>query len=135
MERFVEAQENTYAAALQEIKAGQKTSHWMWYIFPQIQGLGYSAMSKLYAIKNIAEATEYLAHPILGARLMEICNALLELEDENATAIFGITDAAKLKSCMTLFNEVPDADTVFEKVLCKYFECKKDKATLEILEL
>lgn len=133
MERFLEAQENTFKHALLEIKNGEKTGHWMWYIFPQIKGLGFSTMSQMYAIKNIEEAAEYLQHPVLGLRLIEISEALLHCDTNNAVEIFGITDAEKLKSCMTLFSEVPDTNVVFENVLCYFFNCKKDKATLSFL--
>src|SRR6476661_4838529 len=102
LKRFTEAQERDYATALAEIKRGRKRSHWMWYIFPQIAGLGFSQTSKFYAIKDIGEAESYLAHAILGARLIEISNALLEIEGKTANQIFGSPDDAKLKSSMTL---------------------------------
>jgi uncharacterized protein (DUF1810 family) len=133
LERFIEAQEKDYETALAEIKAGRKRSHWMWYIFPQINGLGYSEISKFYAIKDLAEAGRYLRHPVLGSRLAEICSELLKAPGNNATAIFGSPDDMKLKSCMTLFNEVAGADVVFLSVLEKFFNGAKDEQTLKIL--
>src|ERR1700733_8570702 len=100
LERFVKAQERDYAVALSEIKSGRKCSHWMWYIFPQVAGLGFSEMSRYYGIKDLHEAAEYLAHPLLGKRLMEIASALLELPGNDATAIFGSPDDLKLHSSM-----------------------------------
>lgn len=133
LQRFVYAQKNDYAVALSEIQNGRKRSHWMWYIFPQVQGLGFSEMSKHYAIKNSDEAKAYLAHPVLGKRLAEISNALLSLQANNATSVLGSPDDVKLKSCMTLFASLPDADGLFRKVLDKFFAGKEDKATLEKL--
>src|SRR5687768_7508760 len=103
LQRFITAQQNDYPAALAEIKQGRKRSHWMWYIFPQIAGLGFSETSRYYALKNIAEAQEYLNHPILGSRLIEICTVLLKLPTNNATHVFGSPDDLKLRSCITLF--------------------------------
>ncbi len=128
--RFLDAQNGDYAIALSEIKAGKKRSHWMWYIFPQIAGLGYSEMSKRYAIQDLQEATAYLKHPVLGLRLVEISNALLNLPGNNANQVMGSPDDLKLKSSMTLFASVPDTDTVFSAVLKKYFNGTKDEATL-----
>ena len=133
LQRFLDAQENDYAAALAEIRAGRKRSHWMWYIFPQIKGLGMSETSKFYAIKNFAEAEVYLAHPVLGKRLVEISNALLEIEGKTANQIFGSPDDVKLKSSMTLFGAVKNTNPVFQKVLDKYFDGAKDKRTLELI--
>ncbi len=104
--RFIEAQERDYSIALEEIKKGRKQGHWMWYIFPQIQGLGYSSTSQYYAIQNIEEATEYLNDTILGSRLIEICSALLKLDCNDAYSIFGNPDHLKLKSSVTLFLQV-----------------------------
>ena len=106
----------------------------MWYIFPQIQGLGFSQTSKHYAITNKKEAISYLKHPVLGTRLIEICHALLQLSEKNATNIFGYPDELKLKSSMTLFASLPDADPVFQAVLNKFFSREKDEKTLQILE-
>ena len=121
LERFLEAQERTYAVALQEIRNGYKESHWMWFIFPQIAGLGMSYMAEYYAIRNLEEARNYLHHPVLGQRLVEISEALLELETYDPIEVFGPIDAMKLRSCMTLFEMVNDGDSpVFRLVLEKY---------------
>ena len=133
LKRFTDAQKSDYATALSEIKNGRKRSHWMWYIFPQIQGLGYSSISKHYALQNGQEAEAYLQHPELGSRLIEISQVLLELEGNNATKVFGTPDDLKLRSSMTLFASVPGADPVFEQVLKKYFNGAKDENTLRIL--
>lgn len=134
LERFVNAQETDYNTALREIKNGRKRSHWMWYIFPQIAGLGFSQTSRFYAIKNIREAAEYLSHPILGKRLIEICTALLQLESDNANDIFGSPDDLKLRSSMTLFSTIPGADPVFQEILNKFFSGEKDVKTVQILQ-
>jgi len=133
LQRFLDAQQSSYQTALTEIKNGRKRSHWMWYIFPQIQGLGFSETSRFYAIKNISEAEEYLKHPILGSRLIEICNAVLGLESNNANKIFGSPDDLKLKSSMTLFAALNHTDPVFQLVLDKFFNGTKDNATLRII--
>jgi uncharacterized protein (DUF1810 family) len=133
LERFVEAQESDYAIALSEVKQGRKQSHWMWYIFPQVMGLGYTSTSIHYSIKDVDEAKAYLAHPVLGKRLIEISNALLHLETNDARKVFGNPDNAKLKSSMTLFSLVPGADNVFQKVLNKFFKGRKDEKTLQLL--
>lgn len=134
LNRFLTAQERDYETALAEIKGGRKRSHWMWYIFPQIAGLGFSETSKFYAIKDRAEAEAYLQHPVLGKRLIEISNALLELEDNHATRIFGSPDDLKLKSSMTLFAALPDTDPVFGQVLAKFYNGIHDWETLRLLE-
>ena len=133
LERFIEAQKNDYAIALSEIKNGRKESHWMWYIFPQAMGLGYTSTSIHYSIKDLDEAKAYLEHPVLGNRLIEISNVLLQLETDDAHKVFGNPDTAKLKSSMTLFSLVPGADNVFQKVLDKFFNGKKDEKTLQLL--
>jgi uncharacterized protein (DUF1810 family) len=133
IERFLDAQKTDYAIALSEIKNGRKRSHWMWYIFPQIQGLGFSETSKYYAIKDIAEAGAFLNHPVLGERLVSICKALLDLKENKANGIFGSPDDIKLKSSMTLFASVPKADPVFQSVLDKFFDGKQDRATLRLI--
>ncbi len=133
LERFLDAQKNDYATALSEIKNGKKESHWMWYIFPQAMGLGYTSTSIHYSIKDLDEAKAYLDHPVLGKRLIEITNAALALETNDARQVFGSPDNLKLKSSMTLFSLVPDADKVFEKVLDKFFDGKKDEKTLQLL--
>ncbi|WP_214071764.1 DUF1810 domain-containing protein [Mucilaginibacter sp. dw_454] len=133
LERFIGAQEETYTDALAEIKHGRKRSHWMWFVFPQIQGLGFSEMSKRYAIKGIDEAEAYLNHPVLGQRLIEICMALLALDSNDAYEIFGAPDDMKLRSSMTLFASLPDAYPVFKSVLDKFFNGAMDNATLHLL--
>ena len=133
LSRFIKAQENLYELALSEMRKGKKQSHWMWYIFPQLTGLGRSGTSRIYGIKNLEEASSYLQHPLLGKRLEEISNVLLQLPVSNAHTIFGSPDDLKLRSCMTLFSEVPGAPPVFENVLKKYFNDIKDPLTLELL--
>jgi uncharacterized protein (DUF1810 family) len=135
LERFVNAQQQNYASALAEIKNGKKRSHWMWYVFPQVKGLGHSDTAKFYAINSMQEAEDYLAHPILGKRLIEICNALLNLESNDAHEIFGNPDDLKLKSSMTLFSYVPKAHPAFRQVLNKFFEGSMDDRTLAICGL
>ena len=132
LQRFIAAQQSDYSIALSEIENGKKRSHWMWYIFPQIFGLGFSETSKFYSIKSIKEAEEFLRHPLLGKRLIEISNALLQLTTNDAHEIFGSPDDVKLQSSMTLFSILPEADPVFNKVLEKFFEGKKDKKTIDI---
>lgn len=133
LNRFIIAQNDVYDRALAEITNGRKESHWMWYIFPQVQGLGFSETSKLYAIKNIEEAEDYLAHPVLGNRLVEISGALLNLKTKNANSIFGSPDDIKLQSCMTLFCSLSNSHSVFQAVLDKFFEGVKDTKTLQII--
>ena len=133
LQRFINAQEKDYDTALAEISQGRKRSHWIWYIFPQIQGLGFSETSKFYAIKNIDEAAEYLKHPILGERLIRICHALIKNSGDDANKIFGSPDDMKLKSSMTLFAALPGTDPVFQKVLDKFFNGTRDSKTIEIL--
>ena len=132
LERFLKAQERDYATALNEIKNGRKTSHWIWYIFPQIAGLGFSSTSKYYSIKDKNEAIEYLKNKTLKNRLIEICEALLSLESDDATYVMGYPDDLKLKSSMTLFDEVSDID-VFKKVLDKFYKGEKDEMTISLL--
>lgn len=134
LQRFTDAQQTDYDIALAEIKKGKKRSHWMWYIFPQIQGLGFSETSKYYAIQNKEEAMAYMRHPVLGSRLIAICQVLLQLAEKNAGNIFGYPDDMKLKSSMTLFASLPNADAVFQAVLNKFFNGKKDEKTMQILE-
>ncbi len=130
LKRFLDAQESDYQIALAEVKNGKKRSHWMWYIFPQIHGLGFSEVSKFYAIKDIPEAEAFLNHPVLGDRLVRISTELLNLAARNATAVFGSPDDLKLKSSMTLFSSIPNADPVFQLVLNKFFNGTKDGKTL-----
>lgn len=135
LERFITAQKAVFQTAMAEIQNGKKTSHWMWYIFPQLQGLGFTETSKFYAISNIDEAKEFLQHRLLGPRLILMCNTLLELKTTDAHGIFGSPDDRKLKSCMTLFAAVSPTDPVFEKVLDKFYNGLKDHITLKILNL
>lgn len=117
LDRFVRAQDGTFATALTEIRSGRKRSHWMWYVLPQIAGLGFSAMSQRYAIRSAAEARAYLAHPVLGPRLIECVEALLKVERRSAHEIFGSPDDLKLRSCATLFAQVTPPGSVFEQLL------------------
>ena len=121
LERFINAQENSYKIALKEIQNGEKRSHWMWFIFPQIDGLGMSSMSREYSIKNQQEAKKYLDHNILGNRLIEITRALMKIEQKSARSIFGYPDDLKLKSSMTLFKIISPDNKLFSDVLVKYF--------------
>ena len=132
LDRFVHAQAPDYDRALSELRAGHKRSHWMWYVFPQIEGLGSSAMSRQYSIKSEAEARAYLEHPVLGARLRECFAAVLNVEGRSAHEIFGSPDDMKLRSSATLFAAVSD-EAVFEEVLKKYFDGKHDEETLRRL--
>jgi uncharacterized protein (DUF1810 family) len=134
LQRFLDAQRTDYATALAEITAGRKRSHWMWYIFPQMRGLGFSEMAHRYGIRDAAEAAAYLAHPVLGSRLLEISRALLALPGSNATSIMGSPDDMKLRSSMTLFGAVPGADAVFQAVLDKFFGGAKDAKTVQLLD-
>ena len=138
IERFLEAQENDYDKALKEIKDGKKSSCWMWYIFPQIIGLGMTEINKKYSIKNIEEGKEYLENELLRGRLIEISQALLDLNDADIHEVMGFDDV-KLKSSMTLFKKVEeifniDCGNIFQKVLDKYFKGEEDNKTLNILE-
>ncbi len=135
LKRFIDAQQVNFSIALSEIKNGKKQSHWMWYIFPQIQGLGSSWTSKIYAIKDITEAEEFLKHPILGNRLNIICNELLKLDCNDANKIFGSPDDLKLKSSMTLFSSLHNTNPVFQLVLEKFFKGTKDNKTLLIISI
>ena len=133
LSRFLKAQEHDYAQALHEIRSGRKRSHWMWYIFPQIQGLGVSRTAEFYAIRDLEEAKDYLAHPVLGARLKEISSALLELEGLSASEIFGYPDDLKLRSSMTLFR-LADLDCeIFQDVIDKYYDGRPDSRTVDIV--
>ena len=133
LDRFVRAQEDSYAPALAEIRSGRKRSHWMWYVFPQFDGLGYSPTSRRYSIKSAAEAVAYLKHPILGPRLLECGEALLGVEGRSALDIFGSPDDMKLRSCATLFASVSPSGSVFDRLLDKYFQGRRDDATLRLM--
>ncbi len=132
---FLDAQRGDYAAALAEVRRGRKTSHWMWYIFPQIAGLGQSSTARYYSIRDLEEAREYYAHPVLGQRLREISGALLELRGSDPVAVFGGIDSMKLKSSMTLFALAAPDDPLFQQVLDKYYDGEQDTLTLRILGL
>ena len=133
LDRFLDAQRGDYAAALAEVRRGRKTSHWMWYIFPQIAGLGQSSTARYYSIRDLEEAREYYAHPVLGQRLREISGALLELRGSDPVAVFGGIDSMKLKSSMTLFALAAPDDPLFRQVLDKYYGGEQDVLTLRIL--
>lgn len=131
--RFEEMHRSCYDVALSEIRAGYKESHWMWFIFPQLKGLGYSYMAQKYGIQDLAEARAFMADPYLGSNLTEICNALLSLPGKDPVRIFGPVDAVKLKSSMTLFECVSEKDSVFGKVLDRYFSGQRDALTYRLL--
>lgn len=131
--RFIEAQEMDYSRALSEIKRGKKTSHWIWYIFPQLTGLGRSSMCQYYGIRDLEEAKAYLADPVLRSRLVEICEVLLSLDTNDAREVMGEIDSRKLQSSMTLFDEATESLDVFQKVLNKYYNGKRDNRTLKML--
>ena len=133
LERFILAQNKSYQTALKEIKQGYKESHWMWYIFPQIRGLGMSEIAKYYEIRNLIEAQNYLANDILKNHLIEISEALLELPTNDPLEVLGYPDNLKLKSCMTLFNYI-EPNSIFQKVLDKYYNGDLDMTTILILE-
>lgn len=133
LNRFVQAQAADYDTALSELRAGQKRSHWMWYVFPQLEGLGQSAMSRRYSIKSAAEAKAYLDHPVLGARLRECVTVLNGLKGRSAHDIFGSPDDLKLRSCATLFAHV-SGEKIFTDVLEKYFDGEQDEQTLRLLD-
>jgi uncharacterized protein (DUF1810 family) len=133
LNRFVQAQEYEYEQALTEIRSGRKRSHWMWYIFPQYDGLGFSSMSKRYAIKSLAEAKAYLAHPVLGPRLLECTDAVLRHDGRSAAEIFGSPDDIKLRSCATLFACITGSGSVFDRLLDQFFQGKRDDKTLRLI--
>ncbi len=135
LNRFLKAQEKDFEQALSEIKSGRKRSHWMWYIFPQIQGLGFSETAKYYSIQDLDEARDFLQHKVLGSRLREITAELLMLDQNNASEVFGSPDDLKLKSSMTLFASVDASeDKPFKKVLDKFFKGHFDQKTLNIIK-
>ncbi len=133
LDRFVQAQEGDFERALREIRGGRKVSHWMWYIFPQLDGLGFSPTARRYAIKGLDEAAAYLRHPVLGPRLVECAEAALGVEGRTASEIFGSPDDLKLRSCATLFASVSPAGSVFHRLLDKYFQGQHDGKTLRLL--
>lgn len=134
LSRFVVAQEGVYESALAELRSGRKRTHWIWFIFPQVHGLGNSAMTIRFAIKSREEARHYLEHPVLGRRLQECADAVLVVEGRSVSDIFGYPDELKLKSSMTLFASVAEPGSVFARVLEKYFQGEQDSGTLDVLE-
>jgi uncharacterized protein (DUF1810 family) len=133
LHRFIDAQNNIYAQALSELRAGRKRTHWMWFIFPQIAGLGTSAMAEKYAIRSAEEAVAYLADPILGSRLLRCVEAMLGVTGRSAHEILGSPDDVKLRSSMTLFAAVSEHDSLFHKAIDRYYEGEFDERTVEIL--
>lgn len=133
LQRFLDAQQGEYEQALAEVRNGRKYSHWIWYIFPQLKGLGMSYNSQYYGISGKEEAEGYLAHPVLGERLREITSAFLQLKGKTAQEVFGSLDAMKVLSCMTLFNEVAP-DDLFQQVIDRYYQGKPDETTTKMLK-
>lgn len=133
LERFVKAQAGSYAAALGEIRQGRKRSHWMWYIFPQLRGLGYSSIAQYYGLRGLDEAKAYMRHSVLGPRLVEISEALLELDTDDPLVVLGYPDDLKLRSCMTLFEQAAPEQPVFARVLDKFYSGRRDGTTLSML--
>ena len=133
LERFTEAQNPVYAQVCAELRSGHKSSHWMWFIFPQIKGLGSSPMAVRYAISSLEEARAYLEHPLLGVRLRECCELLLEIDGRSIEQIMGYLDDLKLRSSMTLFSKATEENALFLRVLEKYFAGKLDEATTRML--
>ncbi len=133
LNRFVQAQEGVYAAALSELRAGRKTSHWMWFVFPQIDGLGRSQTARFFAVKSLAEARAYLAHPVLGKRLRECTAAVLAVPGRTASEIFGSPDDIKFRSSMTLFERAEPECDLFSDALDRFFEGRRDRLTLDLL--
>ena len=133
LQRFVLAQQPAYATALSELKAGRKRTHWIWFVFPQVEGLGHSEMSKRYSIRSAAEALAYLAHPVLGTRLAECTRAVLAVADRSPNEIFGSPDDLKFRSSLTLFDAV-DAGGIYRRGLDQFFQGERDPATLAVLD-
>jgi len=133
LSRFVNAQTTTYDQALQEIRSGKKMSHWIWYIFPQLKGLGMSQTSEFYGIEGLEEAKTYLSDPVLGQRLKEITTALAELPEYDPEKVLGYPDNLKVRSCMTLFHAADPDEKLFQLILDKYFDGQKDPKTMEML--
>jgi uncharacterized protein (DUF1810 family) len=133
LERFVEAQAPVYHQALKDLRAGHKQSHWMWFVFPQIAGLGHSVMAQTYAIQSLEEARAYLVHPLLGPRLRECCQAVMNVQGKGAHDIFGSPDDLKFRSCLTLFAQAAPDESLFRDLLEKYFSDSADEITLQIL--
>lgn len=134
LNRFLQAQAGIYERVLSELESGQKRSHWMWYIFPQLSGLGFSATAKRYSIQSTEEAGAYLLHPVLGLRLTECAEAALRIEKRSANEIFGAPDDLKLRSCATLFALVSPEGSVFNQLLLRFFQGDRDRQTLRLLD-
>jgi uncharacterized protein (DUF1810 family) len=133
LQRFLDAQDGVYGAVLDELRAGRKSSHWIWFIFPQISGLGRSGMAQTFAIASLEEAKAYLQHPVLGPRLRECTQLVFNVEGRSAEQIFGYPDHLKFRSCLTLFMTATTDNNVFKDALIKYFDGKPDKLTLDLL--
>jgi uncharacterized protein (DUF1810 family) len=133
LDRFITAQAPVYAQALAELRAGQKQTHWMWFVFPQMMGLGQSSASRAYGIQSLNEARSYLAHPVLGTRLRECCQAVMNVRGKSAHDIFGTPDDVKFRSSLTMFTEAAPQELMFFNLLEKYFDGEPDEATLELL--
>ena len=133
LHRFLDAQEGVYDTVLAELRAGRKSSHWIWFIFPQIAGLGHNAMAQQFAIASLDEAKSYLKHPVLDPRLHECTQLVLDVNGRSAEEIFGYPDHLKFRSCMTLFLTAATDNTIFNDALLKYFDGKPDQLTLDIL--
>ena len=133
LDRFVQAQTLMYPSVLKQMQNGKKTSHWMWFMFPQLRGLGTSTMAHLYGISGLGEAKAYLAHPVLSGRLYELCSELLEHKDKTALEIFGDIDEMKLKSSMTLFALTSEDYTIFDEVLEHFFGGEMDEVTVKLI--
>ena len=134
LSRFLEAQMVTYDSAMLELARGSKKSHWIWYIFPQIEGLGRSDTAKLYSIKSLEEGRAYLKHPVLGQRLIKACEILLSLRGASIDEVMGLPDDLKLLSSMTLFEALSDSNSIFTKMIEFYFDDERDENTLEIIK-
>ena len=132
--RFVNAQDKSYESALSELRLKKKRSHWMWYIFPQVEGLGHSSTSKRYSIKSLEEAKRYMSHPVIGARLIECTVVVLNIEERSAKEVFGLPDNMKLKSSMTLFDYISESGSVFALVLDKFYGGVRCAKTLQLLK-
>ena len=133
LDRFLEAQEDSYPDALEELRSGRKQTHWIWYVFPQLRGLGSSAMSEKYGVSGLAEARLYLAHPVLGQRLRESTEAMLSHRASSAESVLGDLDAAKFRSCLTLFSRAEPTTQLFKVALERFFRGEPDRRTLELL--
>ena len=133
LDRFIKAHEENYSEAIAEIRSGKKRSHWMWYVFPQLKGLGISETSNYYGLRNIDEANNFLHHPILGENLVRICKALEGINGKSAYEIFGTPDDLKLHSSLTLFSLVKETNPIFQQLINKYFDGKPDQLTLKLL--